>query len=148
MPKPHEASLTSSPPVKASCWPQTTSCCTAAWRLPSPHSSSGSGRTRKNASLSLCAPDKENGQEILPVFISCRIVSPSAVTTGYFRMKTPVRTDNGSLQNDTQHATQRFGSPPQQLVPDRESGKILASHAELAQTPDRDGQTARHGSGR
>ena len=41
-------------------------------------------------------------------------------------------------EQDAQHAAQRLGGAPEQLVADRESGEVLTAHCRLAHAADRD----------
>src|SRR5690606_32598247 len=54
-----------------------------------------------------------------------------------------IRAKRGLLfQQDSQHTPQRFGRTPQELVAHGECIQVLRPHIHLAQTPDRDGQSA------
>src|SRR3954468_4131571 len=50
-----------------------------------------------------------------------------------------------SLEQDAQHAAQRFGRAPQQLVADGEGAEVLGTHGQLAQATDWNAQRAGHG---
>ena len=45
---------------------------------------------------------------------------------------------------DPEHPAKGLGGAPQELVPDRERGEVLAAHPELADPPDRDFEPAAH----
>src|SRR5690606_39748307 len=51
-----------------------------------------------------------------------------------------------SLQQNAQHAAQRFGRTPEQLITDGERTQIMRAHVELAQPPYRYAQSTGHSS--
>ena len=48
------------------------------------------------------------------------------------------------MQEDAQHAPQRLGSTPQQLVANSECGQVFRPHRQLAQSSDRHRQGSGH----